>query len=384
MTTLSFSEWLSDNNLDAVADGTTQNYFSVQYTAWLSSVFNDSAVRSFLQSQYGIATDAEIVVKMDQNGGAEGSPYIMVGDTAYAIDGFSEQQSVDLKTGRVTQERWYADTFTFGSTVVNPIDIALTVDPATADGNGLPLANETLGTLTTVDPDNSGGYTYELLGSTTPNTFAIVGDQVKVTTDLADNTTYTMEIKVTDADGGTYTEIINVITGDNNINTLPTSGGTAAILAGDDIIYAEGAGDTLYGSAGNDTLFGQQGSDILFGGAGADTLMGGAAKDTFVFKAGDLGTGVDTILDFDTRAVTNTGNSGDILDFSDLFGGASITTSNVGDYIQLTVDSGNTIVSVDTDGAANGVSFQQVAVLQGVSGLNLNTLLTNGNLDVTV
>ncbi|TXC69765.1 hypothetical protein FSB78_01395 [Sphingomonas ginsenosidivorax] len=74
----------------------------------------------------------------------------------------------------------------------------------------------------------------------------------------------------------------DVITGDNNANTL--NGG-----AGNDTLTGGGGNDTLNGGAGDDRLFGGTGVDQLNGGSGNDYLDGGAdAGDNSL--SGGLGT----------------------------------------------------------------------------------------------
>jgi hypothetical protein len=70
-----------------------------------------------------------------------------------------------------------------------------------------------------------------------------------------------------------------------------------------------------------------------------------------------------------------------VLDISDLLVGYEQDMSNIGDFVQLSENGGNTMLRVDTNGSVDGPSFQDVALLEGVTGLNLNDLLSNGNLD---
>lgn len=95
---------------------------------------------------------------------------------------------------------------------------------------------------------------------------------------------------------------------------------------GTDLIYGGDGADTLYGGAGRDTMFGGNGrdlvdggadndhieggagddilkggagDDLLVGGPGADVLSGGDGSDRFIFRPGDLESGVyDGIMDF--------------------------------------------------------------------------------------
>jgi len=93
---------------------------------------------------------------------------------------------------------------------------------------------------------------------------------------------------------------------------------------------------------------------------------------------------VDTITDFNTAAVGAPGSDGDVLDISDvLVGSPTLNSSNISDYLNVSVVGGNSTISIDRDGAGSTFGFQDLALLTGVTGLNLSTLLTNGNIDWT-
>ena len=73
-----------------------------------------------------------------------------------------------------------------------------------------------------------------------------------------------------------------------------------------------------------------------------------------------------------------------MLDISDLLiGSPAVTTANVTDYLSIHEVNGSSVVSIDRDGAGGAYTFQDFAVLTGVTGLNLASLLTNNNIDVT-
>jgi Ca2+-binding RTX toxin-like protein len=141
-----------------------------------------------------------------------------------------------------------------------------------------------------------------------------------------------------------------------------------------DYLTGSASADVLKGGGGNDVLDGGNGNDTLVGGAGADTLTGGAGSDTFAFVSGDAAS-VDTVVDFQT------GVGGDLLDVSSLLIG--YTGSNLGQWVQLRESGANTIVSVDRDGTGGLHAAQDIAVLQGLTGLDLSTLLSDGNIDAT-
>jgi Ca2+-binding RTX toxin-like protein len=77
-------------------------------------------------------------------------------------------------------------------------------------------------------------------------------------------------------------------------------GNTSVFSGSDDYLWGDTGNDTLLGGFGNDTLIGGDGSDQLFGGVGDDILTGGGGSDRFVLER--PGTGVDTIIDFQTSS----------------------------------------------------------------------------------
>jgi Ca2+-binding RTX toxin-like protein len=138
--------------------------------------------------------------------------------------------------------------------------------------------------------------------------------------------------------------------------------------AGDDQLFGNSGNDVLHGDAGNDTLYGSMGDDVLAGGAGDDLLSGGSGADRFVFT--DVNDGVDTITDF---------GAGDVLAIGGMLSG--FTAGQEADYVNLVDDGTNTTVQVDVDGAANGSSFETIALLNGVTGSSLTDLANAGKID---
>jgi Ca2+-binding RTX toxin-like protein len=186
--------------------------------------------------------------------------------------------------------------------------------------------------------------------------------------------------------------VIAGVTGDNNAEstigsyvesvTFDSSYSTTWDLTGGlnitgdnsgDYLYGTAYGDTITGGTGADNLYGNAGNDVLYGAGGNDQLTGGPGADTFLFKAATAETGVATIMDFNTT-------DGDKIDLADVISTYDPLTMAIANFVQLATSGSDTQVKVDTDGS--GTSYTQIATIQGVTGLNLADLITDGNLIV--
>ncbi len=167
----------------------------------------------------------------------------------------------------------------------------------------------------------------------------------------------------------------DTINGTSGVDTILAGAGNDVVkgYAGNDAIHGGKGADKLYGGAGydllhggegNDTLYGEKGNDTLFGGKGADTLYGGAGKDTFAFMLESVGKGVDTIKDFVVGE--------DKLDLSDVLQNFNPLTQSILDFVSVTGQGGNVIVSVDVDGQGSASGMTQLAVLSAHDGISIN------------
>jgi Ca2+-binding RTX toxin-like protein len=227
----------------------------------------------------------------------------------------------------------------------------------------------------TGDSDNNvingglGADTLDGAGGTDTVSYA---DSTAVTVDLSDSTNNSGG----DAAGDLLFNFENVI-GSVFDDTLNGSGGGNQLDggAGNDLLYGNAGADTLIGGKGEDVLEGGSSDDTLVGGQGQDTLTGDAGADTYLWhKVDEVG---DTITDFET------GTNGDHLNIADLLVGYVDGTSDELDFVRLLGVGSDTVVQVDVDGAIGGSNFIDVATLTGVSGLNLNTLLDDGNVQLS-
>ncbi|EKD98561.1 MAG: RTX toxin exported protein, partial [uncultured bacterium] len=157
-----------------------------------------------------------------------------------------------------------------------------------------------------------------------------------------------------------------------------TANGTDTYSSIEGVVGGSG-NDTLTGNSSANVIMGDGGSDILSGLGGADTLTGGSSSDIFVFKAADVGTGVDTITDFKVAPVAE---GGDVLDLASVLQGTGANDSNLGAFLLFSNDGTNTTISVDLDGSGSGASPVQLVTLHGVV-IEMSTLLANGQIDYT-
>ena len=170
---------------------------------------------------------------------------------------------------------------------------------------------------------------------------------------------------------------------DTNLTWYNGSPASTNQASRDNVLIWDGGGDVLYAWADTSnargyviewdasTLINSVGVNTLNGGEGADDLYGGAGKDIFVF---DNTNDIDEIFDFSTA-------QGDAIDINDVLSYNS-ATDTLSDFVQLSESGGNTIISVDTDGTAGGSNFVNIASIDGVTGLDLATLVAGNNLIV--
>lgn len=128
--------------------------------------------------------------------------------------------------------------------------------------------------------------------------------------------------------------------------------------------------EILSGTDGDDVLYGRGGNDTLIAGMGSDTLVGGSDADIFRFDSLD---GVDTVKDFNVA-------EGDVLDLSHLLDGYDPLADALSDFVKLTQNGADTVLSVDANGGADG--FAMLAILSETQGLELASLVNSGQLVV--
>lgn len=165
--------------------------------------------------------------------------------------------------------------------------------------------------------------------------------------------------------------------GEEGNDTLVGGDGDDTLSGGEgmDSLRASTGNDELNGGTGDDSLYGEFGDDVLRGGEGIDKLVGGDGADRFVFGAESLGA-KDTIRDFSLA-------QGDTLVLEGILSGFDPLASAIADFVRFSdTGTGKMNLSVDTNGAAGGTRWQKIAVLNDASGLDAQTLYTDGHLMV--
>jgi Ca2+-binding RTX toxin-like protein len=129
--------------------------------------------------------------------------------------------------------------------------------------------------------------------------------------------------------------------------------------------------DTLYAGSGADSLYGDNGNDTLVAGTGSALMTGAGGADTFRFTS--TSGIVDTITDFHASQT-------DVIDLRSILSGYDPSSMVISDFLHATKQGSDTMLSIDADGAANGVHFVNLALVQGISSFDINGMITSGNL----
>jgi Ca2+-binding RTX toxin-like protein len=300
------------------------------------------------------------------------------GDTIYGLDGSDYlygNAGNDTLVGGTGGDQLYGgpgdDTYVFaagwGADYIHESTSAGTdtISFTGLDPSDIRMYTDTGGNLHLVNVNDSSDNITVYAGVTGSNTYeSTVGQYVEqVTFDDTGHTTW-------DLTGGL------TLTGSTSAENLcgTAYGDTIYGLGGSDYLYGNAGNDTLVGGTGGDHLYGGPGDDSLQGNGGTDYLYGDAGADTFIFKAASAFSGNATIEDFNT-------SDGDKIDISDVLQGHYDPVHDaIADFVSLTTSGSNTLLKVDLDGTGGTYSPTQIATIQGVTGLDLETLISDHHL----
>lgn len=169
-----------------------------------------------------------------------------------------------------------------------------------------------------------------------------------------------------------------LMSGNSNDNVMIGKAGDDEMYggAGDDDMHGGADNDEMYGEDGDDLLHGGTGDDILYGSDGLDILWGGEGADTFVFENASAFNDVDIVKDFSTT-------DDDVIDLIDIIDNTAFDpmTDAITDWIEFTTVGSDTAIKVDRDGTGGTYGFDQIATLEGATGLTDEAaLVTSGHL----
>jgi Ca2+-binding RTX toxin-like protein len=300
---------------------------------------------------------------------------------------FSDGSTINLKSGLTFTGTVAADSVT-GTNMADTL-VGLAGDDylyggagndTLIGGDGNDYMDGGLGVDTASYAGTSAGVTVSLLTTAAQNTVGAGTDTLMGIENLLGssyNDTLTGDANANTIEGGLGNDTLN---GGAGVDTVSYSKATAGVTvdlslatsqntvsAGSDLlsnfenIFGSAFADTLKGNSGANVITGGSGNDVINGGAGNDTLYGGLGADSFKFDVSAVGN-IDTVKDFKLAEA-------DKLDIRDLLVGYDPLTKAITDFVECTTSGANTIVKVDRDGAGVTYGWQQIAVLENVTGL---------------
>ncbi|HEY8191982.1 MAG TPA: type I secretion C-terminal target domain-containing protein, partial [Alphaproteobacteria bacterium] len=145
--------------------------------------------------------------------------------------------------------------------------------------------------------------------------------------------------------------------------------------AGNDIMHGGTGSDVLYGDGSSDYLYGDGGDDALYGGTGTNHLIGGEGADSFVVTADSFDAHADKFDDFSVA-------QGDVLLLEDILSGFNPVNDAIADFVAAAQSGNDAVIAVDRDGAGVAHSFEAVAILANVAGVDVQDWYDGGRIAV--
>lgn len=131
-------------------------------------------------------------------------------------------------------------------------------------------------------------------------------------------------------------------------------------------------GDRIDGSGGDNNLNGGGGNDYLDGRGGSDDLTGGAGKDVFAFGTDALGSGTDTITDYNA-------GQGDLIDISEIISAQGWNSSQVRANVQLVDTGADAELRITANGSTTTVATLENVNPNSVDFLDTSVTVTSGD-----
>jgi large repetitive protein len=239
-----FTEYLEPKGLDV--ENLTQSQFSTNYTAWLTLVFNTDAVQSWLATKGYSYPDGQFTVSLNQNSGSllptisykSGGVTITI-DQATLDSLFSKKEAIDVSTGKVQQERWYAD--------LNNAPVANTIADQSSHEDD--LVSFTIPADTFTDADSTSLTYTATLADNAPLPSWLTFDSATQTFSGTPPQNYNGELNLTvTVNDGLLSASSSFKLTINPVNDDPTGSATAILADGmEDVAYTVSAVDLLKG-----------------------------------------------------------------------------------------------------------------------------------------
>jgi hypothetical protein len=167
----------------------------------------------------------------------------------------------------------------------------------------------------------------------------------------------------------------SAVTVDLSQSGMQATGYGSAALSNIEGVAGAGGNDVLTDGAGANLLNGRGGNDVLnLTHGGHDTLLYQSLSATDATG----GNGADRVTGFTAGQYESTA-SADRIDVSQLLIGFQAGSSDIADYLSATQEGGNTVISIDRDGAGTQFTAAQLLTLEGVS-TSIQTLSANHQL----
>jgi Ca2+-binding RTX toxin-like protein len=189
--------------------------------------------------------------------------------------------------------------------------------------------------------------------------------------------------------GGAGTNTFNAGSGTDTM-----SGGAGANVfnggSGTETMSGGAGSNTFNAGSGADTMSGGNGPNVYNAGSGTDTMSGGNGTNEFNVAGGDnvisFGHGANTVVFQNATAftgsveITNYSASGNVLDISNIIQADDPTQAAINNFVEFTQSGANEILKINA--AGTGSAWAEIAQLDHTSGLDVNTMIAEGQLKV--
>ncbi|AWB66998.1 hypothetical protein C2869_11365 [Saccharobesus litoralis] len=242
--------------------------------------------------------DSGDTVAYSITGGADSASFTISGSNLQIAQGVSldfESQSSYAVEVTVTDSdsATYAETLTISLTDVNDAPTDIAISASSIAENTSTASAVTVGSLTSTDQDSSDTAAYSITGGSDSASFTISGSNLQiaqgVSLDFESQSSYAVEVTVTDSDSATYAETLTISLTD--VNDAPTD---IAISASS---IAENTSTASAVTVGSLTSTDQDSGDTA-----AYSITGGSDSASFTISGSNLQIAQGVSLDFESQS----------------------------------------------------------------------------------